>query len=163
MLRADSTFPNCQPWPCLQQQGLQDLLSALRGLSAPPDRLHCLQAYYLQAPFAVERAPTLLVSGWPGAKGAPHLRVMQLTEYPVNGLVFESSVDMDAMADYVAGVCLRLQQANVPHNLFVADSGARVFLYPNAFAQAKAEVSLPGSDLHLHCLWCSLLHRPCKL
>ena len=71
----------------------------------------------------MERAPTLPISGWPGVKGAPHLRVMQLTEYPVNGLVFESSVDVDAMADYVAGVCLRLQQANVPHNLFVADSG----------------------------------------
>ena len=77
---------------------------------------------------------------------------MQLTEYPVNGLVFESSVDVDAMADYVAGVCLRLQQANVPHNLFVADSGARVFLYPNAFAQAKAEVSLLASEIRLQCL-----------
>ena len=99
----------------------------------------------------MERAPTLPIQGWTGVKGAPHLRVMQLTEYPVNGLVFESSVDVDAMADYVAGVCLRLQQANVPHNLFVADSGARVFLYPNAFAQAKAEVSLLGSELRLQC------------
>lgn len=119
--------------------------------------LRCLQAYYLQAPFAVERAPTLPILGWPGVKGAPHLRVMQLTEYPVNGLVFESSVDVDAMADYVAGVCVRLQQANVPHNLFVADSGARVFLYPNAFAQAKAEVSVLGSEFCLHCLWSSAL------
>eukprot|EP00891_Asterochloris_glomerata_P000828 jgi/Astpho2/828/Aster-00677 len=116
------------------------------GAYGTVNHLH-FQAYYLQAPFAVERAPTLPILGWPGVKGAPHLRVMQLTEYPVNGLVFESSVDVDAMADYVAGVCVRLQQANVPHNLFVADSGARVFLYPNAFAQAKAENRVPEDVL----------------
>jgi len=45
------------------------------------------------------------------------------------------------MADFVAEVCVRLQEANIPHNLFIVDCGMRVFLYPNAFAAAKAEVS----------------------
>lgn len=65
----------------------------------------------------------------------------QLAEYPVRGLVFECGQNLPDMADFVAEVCVRLQGANIPHNLFMVDCGMRVFLYPNAFAAAKAEVS----------------------
>lgn len=69
------------------------------------------------------------------------MRVYQLAEYPVRGLVFECGQNLPDMADFVAEVCVRLQEANIPHNLFIVDCGMRVFLYPNAFAAAKAEVS----------------------
>ena len=65
----------------------------------------------------------------------------QLAEYPVRGLVFECGQNLPDMADFVAEVCVRLQEGNIPHNLFIVDCGMRVFLYPNAFAAAKAEVS----------------------
>ena len=100
-----------------------------------------VQAYYLQAPFPVERAPTMPVPGYSGSKKYRDVRVYQLAEYPVRGLVFECGHNLPDMADFVAEVCERLQKAYVPHNLFVVDCGLRVFLYPNGFAQAKAQVS----------------------
>ena len=91
----------------------------------------------------------------------------QLAEYPVRGLVFECGQNLPDMADFVAEVCERLQEGNIPHNLFIVDCGMRVFLYPNAFAAAKAEVSrcfVSGFDhaviLHviLHAIIISLWH-----
>ena len=83
------------------------------------------------------------VPGYLGSKKYTDVRVYQLAEYPVRGLVFECGQNLPDMADFVAEVCERLQQANVPHNLFIVDCGLRVFLYPNGFAQAKAEVLPP--------------------
>lgn len=95
-----------------------------------------MQAYYLAAPFAIERAPTAGVRGLrANAPGGVH--VSQLAQYPVRGLVFEASSSLDALADLVGTACERLAAANVPHNLFIADCGARVFLLPNAFAERK--------------------------
>lgn len=47
----------------------------------------------------------------------------------------------------VGTACKRLTAANVPHNLFMADSGARVFLYPNAFSERKARGEVPEDIL----------------
>lgn len=105
-----------------------------------------LQGYYLQAPFAVERAPTAPLPGYTGSRRFKDVRVFQLVEYPVRGLVFECGQNLPDMADFVAEVCVRLQEANIAHNLFIVDCGMRVFLYPNGFAAAKAEVS------HIHLL-----------
>ena len=99
-----------------------------------------LQGYFLQAPFAVERAPTEPLPGYAGSRRFKDVRVYQLAEYPVRGLVFECGENLPDMAEFVAEVCVRLQEANVPHNLFIVDCGMRVFLYPNGFAAAKAEV-----------------------
>ena len=53
---------------------------------------------------------------------------------------------MEHLANVVGEACLRLSAANIPHNLFVVDCGQRVFLFPNAFARAKAHGEVP-SDL----------------
>ena len=46
---------------------------------------------------------------------------------------------MKHLAAVVGEACQRLSAANIPHNLFVVDCGQRVFLFPNAFARAKAQ------------------------
>ena len=64
------------------------------------------QAYYLAAPFAVERAPT---QGLQGFKRRRDVEVAQLMEYPVRGLVFEAGESLTAMAELVGAACKRLQ------------------------------------------------------
>lgn len=51
------------------------------------------------------------------------------------------------LADMVGTACQRLTAANVPHNLFIADCGARVFLFPNCFAEKKARGLIPEDVL----------------
>ena len=43
----------------------------------------------------------------------------------------------------VGEACQRLSAANIPHNLFIVDCGQRIFLFPNAFARAKAQGKVP--------------------
>ena len=95
-----------------------------------------LQAYYLAAPFAIERAPTTAVKGVKARRRG--VSITQLAEYPVHGLVFEAGDSLAAMAELVGEACVSLTRENIPHNLFVADCGARVFLLPNCFAERKA-------------------------
>ena len=58
-------------------------------------------------------------------------------------MVFEADESSVELAPAVAAACKRLTAANVPHNLFVVDCGQRVFLFPNAFAEAKASGRVP--------------------
>ena len=60
--------------------------------------------------------------------------------------MFESGGSVEHLASVVGEACQRLSAANIPHNLFVVDCGQRVFLFPNAFARAKAHGEVP-SDL----------------
>ena len=71
------------------------------------------------------------------------VRVEQLREYPVRSLVFEAGDSLREVADLVGAACQRLTAANVPHNLFIADCGARIFLFPNCFAERKARGQIP--------------------
>eukprot|EP00887_Chlorella_sp_A99_P001894 scaffold18.g1894.t1 len=113
-------------------------LDELRQLVTPAAMRLALQfareGYYLAAPFAIERAPTRPLpppAGGPRARGG--VRVSALAEYP--------------MADAIGRACQRLTAANVPHNMFIADCGARVFLYPNCFAERKARGEVPEDVL----------------
>ena len=58
----------------------------------------------------------------------------------VRGLVFEAKNSLGALAETVGAACRRLTDANVPHNLFIVDRGARIFLLPNAFAERKVRI-----------------------
>ena len=44
----------------------------------------------------------------------------------------------------VGGACIRLQEANVPHNLLIVDGGRRVFLWPQCFAERMASGEVPA-------------------
>lgn len=61
----------------------------------------------------------------------------------MRGLVFEAGDALADLAAVVGDACARLTAANVPHNLFVVDCGQRLFLFPNAFALAKAQGRVP--------------------
>jgi len=85
----------------------------------------------------------------------------------VCGLVFEAGDSVEHLATVVGEACQRLSAANIPHNLFVVDCGQRVFLFPNAFARAKAQGDVPedllDSQVHMsfltdfQCLVCFLV------
>lgn len=64
------------------------------------------------------------------------------------------------LAELVGTACQRLTAANVPHNLFIADCGARVFLFPNCFAEKKARGLIPeGKGGAGACLACAAAVR----
>jgi GDP-L-galactose phosphorylase len=117
------------------------------------NHLH-FQAYYLAAPFAIERAPTVPLPpglappngaafGRRGGRRRPGVSIEQLAEYPVRGLVFEAGDSLEELAELVGTACQALSSANVPHNLLIADCGARVFLWPNFFSERKAKGEIP--------------------
>ncbi|CAM0949957.1 unnamed protein product [Alopecurus aequalis] len=84
------------------------------GAFATINHLH-FQAYYLTVPFPVEKAPTQRI---PLAEGGikSGVKVSKLMNYPDN---------------------------NVPYNVLISDSGRRIFLFPQCYAekQALGEVS----------------------
>lgn len=108
------------------------------------NHLH-FQAYFLAAPFPIERASTRPVPGLRRSSGS--VSISQLSGYAVRGLVFETTSSLSALASSVGQACRLLTDANVPHNLFIVDRGARVFLLPNAFAERKAKGLLPEEVL----------------
>jgi GDP-L-galactose phosphorylase len=75
----------------------------------------------------------------------------------VCGLVFESGGNVEHLAAVVGEACQRLSAANIPHNLFVVDCGQRVFLFPNAFARAKAQGTVPEDLLDSQVLFLNFL------
>ncbi|XP_008795238.1 GDP-L-galactose phosphorylase 1-like [Phoenix dactylifera] len=111
------------------------------GAFATINHLH-FQAYYLSLPFPVEKAPTEKI---PMAKGLANsgLKVSLLMNYPVRGLVYEGGNTLKDLADVVANSCICLQENNIPFNVLISDSGRRIFLFPQCYAekQALGEVS----------------------
>lgn len=104
----------------------------------------CVQAYYLNAPFPVERAPTVCFSA---RKRKRSVKISELRQYPVRGLVFEAGSTLQELATAVAKVCTRLQDRNRPFNVLIADSGARVFVFPQCFAERQARGEVEGAIL----------------
>ena len=125
------------------------------GAYATINHLH-FQAYYLAAPMALERATTCPLPSSIHNKYAlgananglvknrgKGMRIYQLADYPVRGLVYEAGDSLEEVADAVGQACQRLTSENIPHNLMIVDRGARVFLIPNAFAERKARSEIP--------------------
>jgi GDP-L-galactose phosphorylase len=111
------------------------------GAFATINHLH-FQAYYLSVPFPVEKAPTKKI---PLAKSVlkSGVKVSKLRNFPVRGLVFERGNTLKDLADVVTNACIWLQDNNVPFNVLISDSGRRIFLFPQCYAekQALGEVS----------------------
>lgn len=89
----------------------------------------CVQAYYLEARFPVERAETIPIPGLARCRKRS-VRVCELADYPVRGLVFELKGSLEDLAYVVAYCCTELQARNRPFNILISDAGARVFLFP---------------------------------
>ncbi|WOL01558.1 GDP-L-galactose phosphorylase 1-like [Canna indica] len=111
------------------------------GAFATINHLH-FQAYFLSMPFPVEKAPTQRI---PIAKGLSQsgVKVSKLLNYPVRGLVYEGGNTLKDLSDVVANSCICLQENNIPFNVLISDSGRRIFLFPQCYAekQALGEVS----------------------
>ncbi|XP_031490552.1 GDP-L-galactose phosphorylase 1-like [Nymphaea colorata] len=108
------------------------------GAFATINHLH-FQAYYLNVPFPVEKAPARLVA----EKIKNGVKIYELCDYPVRGLVFEGGKNLSDLSDEVSTCCIWLQNNNIPYNLLISDSGKRIFLFPQCYAekQALGEVS----------------------
>jgi len=98
-----------------------------------------MQAYYLAAPFPIERAPTTRV---PYGRKKGGVKVYELSKFPVRGLVFEICNGIEDLSVAVANACDYLQNENIPYNVLITDRGSRVFVLPQCFAekQARGEV-----------------------
>lgn len=111
------------------------------GAFATINHLH-FQAYYLTVPFPVEKAATQRI---PLAEGGikSGLKVSKLMNYPVRGLVLEEGNTLNDLANVVSSACIWLQDNNVPYNVLISDSGRKIFLFPQCYAekQALGEVS----------------------
>ncbi|KAJ6797286.1 GDP-L-galactose phosphorylase 1-like [Iris pallida] len=115
------------------------------GAFATINHLH-FQAYYLSIPFPVEKAPTERIPTARrslGCGGGGGVKVSMLRSYPVRGLVYEGGSTLEDMNHVVAKSCVCLQENNIPFNVLISDSGRRVFLFPQCYAekQALGEVS----------------------
>ncbi|KAM3273361.1 hypothetical protein ACQJBY_042944 [Aegilops geniculata] len=71
------------------------------------------------------------------------VKVSKLMNYPVRGLVFEEGNTLNDLANLVSSACIWLQDNNVPYNVLISDSGRKIFLFPQCYAekQALGEVS----------------------
>ncbi|CAI5478261.1 unnamed protein product [Closterium sp. Yama58-4] len=94
------------------------------GAFATINHLH-FQAYFLDMPFAIERASSKEV-----AVSTNGYKVEELTDYPVKTLVFQAGACIEQMASAAAAACCELQERNIPFNLFIVDKGTRLFLIP---------------------------------
>ncbi|KAL4566780.1 hypothetical protein LXL04_030905 [Taraxacum kok-saghyz] len=107
------------------------------GAFATINHLH-FQAYYLAVPFPIEKAPTRKITEFKGG-----VVISEILKYPVRGLVFEGGYSVEDLSNAVSDSCICLQDNNIPYNVLISDSGRRVFLLPQCYAekQALGEVS----------------------
>jgi len=107
---------------------------------ASVNHLH-FQGYYLAAPFPIERAKTGPVLA--ELAGGVMMRALESSDYPVRALVFELRDSFKYLAATVGYAVEILQDNDIPFNMVVADSGARVFVIPNMFSRNAAEGKVP--------------------
>ncbi|PSR85311.1 GDP-L-galactose phosphorylase [Actinidia chinensis var. chinensis] len=107
------------------------------GAFATINHLH-FQAYYLAVPFPIEKAPTRKITTLNGG-----VKISELLNYPVRGLVFEGGNTLEDLSNAVSDSSICLQGNNIPYNVLISDSGKRIFLLPQCYAekQALGEVS----------------------
>ncbi|KAM7492728.1 hypothetical protein LguiA_035649 [Lonicera macranthoides] len=102
------------------------------GAFATINHLH-FQAYYLAVSFPIEKAPTGKTTTLDDG-----INVSELLNYPVRGLVFEGSSTLEDLSNAVSDACICLQENNIPYNVLISDSGRRIFLLPQCYAEKQA-------------------------
>jgi len=102
------------------------------GAFATINHLH-FQAYYLKVQYPVEKAPTekltVLRNG---------VSISQLMQYPVSGFAFEGGTGLEDLSTVVSNACIFLQENNRPFNVLISESGKRVFLLLQCYAEKQA-------------------------
>ncbi|XP_057977607.1 GDP-L-galactose phosphorylase 2-like [Malania oleifera] len=116
------------------------------GAFATINHLH-FQAYYLAVPFPIEKASTGKITSLDGG-----VKISELLNYPVRGLVFEGGNTLQALSNAVSDSCICLQDNNIPYNVLISDSGKRIFVFPQCYAekQALGEVSAELLDTQVN-------------
>ncbi|KAJ7960814.1 GDP-L-galactose phosphorylase 1-like protein [Quillaja saponaria] len=116
------------------------------GAFATINHLH-FQAYYLAVPFPIEKASNKKITILNGA-----VKISELLNYPVRGLVFEGGDTLEDLSNTVSDACICLQDNNIPYNVLISDSGRRIFLLPQCYAekQALGEVSADLLDTQVN-------------
>ncbi|OMO55504.1 GDP-L-galactose phosphorylase 1-like protein [Corchorus capsularis] len=106
------------------------------GAFATINHLH-FQAYFLEVPFPIEKAPIqrLFTKKRVQDRG---VIISKLLDYPVKGFVFEGGNSVQDLSDVVASACICLQNTNIPFNVLISDSGKRIFLLPQCYAEKQA-------------------------
>ncbi|XP_042485477.1 GDP-L-galactose phosphorylase 2-like [Macadamia integrifolia] len=102
------------------------------GAFATVNHLH-FQAYYFAMPFPIEKAPSRKITTFHGG-----VKISELLNYPVRGLVFEGGNTLPDLSNAVSGCCICLQDNNIPYNVLISDSGRRIFLFPQCYAEKQA-------------------------
>ncbi|CAL5363641.1 unnamed protein product [Camellia sinensis] len=69
-------------------------------------------AYYLAVPFPIEKAPIREITTLNG-----EVKISELLNYPVRGLVFEGGNTLEDLSNAVSDSCICLQDNNVPYNV----------------------------------------------
>lgn len=106
------------------------------GAFATINHLH-FQAYYLAVPFPIEKAPTCRTMSSDGSYET-RVVVSELQNYPVRGLVFEGGRNLRELSNLVAISCISLEENNIAFNLLVSDSGKKIYLVPQCYAEKQA-------------------------
>lgn len=116
------------------------------GAFATINHLH-FQAYYLAVSFPIEKAPTKKITTSAGG-----VKISELLNYPVRGLVFEGGNSLQDLSNTVSDACICLQDNNIPYNVLISDCGKRIFLLPQCYAekQALGEVSAELLDTQVN-------------
>ncbi|XP_013717114.2 LOW QUALITY PROTEIN: GDP-L-galactose phosphorylase 2 [Brassica napus] len=102
------------------------------GTFATINHLH-FQAYYLAMPFPIEKAHSLKISTTNDG-----VRISKLMSYPVRGLFFEGGNSIKDLSDAVSNASVCLQNNNIPFNILISDSGKRIFLLLQCYAEKQA-------------------------
>lgn len=83
----------------------------------------------MAVPFPIEKAPTKKTTALDGG-----VKISELVNYPVRGLVFEGGNTMEHLSNAVSDACICLQDNNIPYNVLIADCGNRIFLLPQVIS-----------------------------
>ncbi|KAM3334260.1 hypothetical protein ACQJBY_028979 [Aegilops geniculata] len=102
------------------------------GAFATINHLH-FQAYYLKVQYPVEKAPTEKITVIRNG-----VSISQLVQYPVSGFVFEGGASLEDLSQVVSDACIFLQENNRPFNVLISESGKRVFLLLQCYAEKQA-------------------------
>ncbi|KAK7290202.1 hypothetical protein RIF29_04451 [Crotalaria pallida] len=106
------------------------------GAFATINHLH-FQAYYLAAPFPVEKAEKQIIAVDKG-QSPQGVSVSELLNYPVRALVFEGGRSIRDLSDTVANSLVFLQNNDIPFNVLISDCGKKIYLFPQCFAERQA-------------------------